>query len=159
MRKTEEMGIERYFNEQEIIQSGQRAYFACVHVDEGAGIYGFLLNPEEDARGLRQILCEDCFCHNGSHVTEADAVRLGWIPKSRSMQYLISMSNDTSGGHAVRGSRSSRLGRMIFDSGITEDEVSFLCELFARGPQAGFADLTEAEEAQAQLLTDKMFKD
>jgi hypothetical protein len=163
-----------------------RMYFACPHVMNGDRIEIYLLNPNRKHGEKDKVLCAPCYwgpepaqppeaLEKGGFVmvgpsgepelhavTEEEAIRRGWIPRSKAMRYLLSMSNDSTAGMAM-SSRSKLMLRRGGRSGLRDIEVFFLHDLFTRGYESddwptGMV-LTDEEEVTAQLLTDRMFND
>jgi hypothetical protein len=159
-----------------------RMYFACPHVMDGEGIEIYLLNPNLKDGEEDRVLCANCYwgteavqeqgggfvaiCASGKPklhgVNEEEAIRRGWIPRSKAMRYLLSMSNDSTAGMAMSSRKKLMLVRG-HDSGLRDIELFFLHDLFIRGYESddwptGMV-LTPEEELTAGVLVNRMFND
>lgn len=170
---------------------------ACAHVGSGHAAQKYLLN-----KPILWLLCDPCYwgehpfpeeeMNTGGLLTisrrsdediaklgyteykEEEAVRLGWIPKSLSLQRLLALTNDTTAGLAV-SSWPSRLRGALCGSGLFLSEKIFLFRIFGRGetdlnvildaerqgkecPQytgPGFGELDDEEESEANRILNK----
>jgi hypothetical protein len=159
-------------------KADERLYFACPHVVEGNAVSIYLLNANRRKGERNQVLCAPCYWGSDpvepigddglvmvgpsgepevQEFSEEQAIRRGWIPKSRAMQYLLSITNDTTAGMAM-DSRRKVLARRLHHSGLNDAETDFLWEVFNREDGDGVTPLSEEDEMIAELLVDKMFR-
>jgi hypothetical protein len=172
-------------------EKSERIFFICPHIAAGDGkvAEGYHLNPEPGERA--EVLCHRCFWgvrvgdppydentpiaypEERKVFTEQEAVAHRWIPKTRAMQYLLSITNDVTGGQAVE-SRSKRLAFRLHWSGLNDAETDFLWEVFRRGTWKGetnerglpvfanhyaMAELSEEDELIADMVVRKMWSE
>lgn len=153
--------------------------FVCKHVVEGKGIVGRLLDPDQQGV-LDALLCDAChwidldkemskpsgeLVHiytrtreglaeiDGEFFTESEVVSRGWLPRSRAMQFVLFMIEDSSGGVAV-SCPTGLFYRRMDGSGLSDAETTYLWELFDR-TFWGNADLTPQQEKRALQLVEK----